>query len=138
MAIDYQDPEVIQRVLRDSRIIAVVGLSPDPQRPSWYVADYLKQHGYRIIPVNPNASEVLGEKSYPTLGAVPEPIDLVDVFRPAAHCLAVAREAVAVKAKAIWLQQGIISLEAAELAHRGGLDVVMDRCTKIEHQRFFS
>jgi predicted CoA-binding protein len=133
----YQDPLVIQRILREARTIAIVGLSTDPQRASWFVGSYLKKEGYRIIPVNPKADRILGEKAYPDLASIPEPVDLVDVFRPGAECLAVAREAVAVKAKALWLQLRLINLEAAEFAAAHGLAVVLDRCVKMEHARYF-
>lgn len=132
----YQDPLVIQRILRESRTIAIVGLSTDPQRASWFVASYLKKEGYRVIPVNPKAGRILGEKAYPDLRSIPEPVDLVDVFRPSADCLAVAEQAVAIRAKALWLQLRIINLEAAEIAARAGLAVVMDRCVKMEHGRY--
>ncbi len=132
----YQDPAVIQRLLDGARTIAVVGLSADPQKASWIVASYLQKEGYRIIPVNPRADRILGEKAYPDLGRVPVPVDLVDVFRPAAECLEVARQAVAIKARALWLQLRIVNLEAAELAARAGLDVVLDRCVKMEHARY--
>src|SRR5271169_3852177 len=99
----YQDPLVIQRILREARTIAIVGLSTDPQRASWFVASYLKKEGYRVIPVNPKADRILGERAYPDLASIPEPVDLVDVFRPAADCLAVAEQAVAIGAKALWL-----------------------------------
>jgi hypothetical protein len=133
----YQDPLVIQRLLRTARTIAIVGLSTDPQRASWFVASYLKKAGYRVIPVNPKASEIVGEKAYPDLASVPGPIDIVDVFRPAAECLEVARQAVAVKAGALWIQLRLVNVEAAELAARAGLTVVMDRCLKMEHGRYF-
>jgi len=132
----YQDPLVIQRLLRDARTIAVVGLSTDPQRASWFVASYLKHEGYRVIPVNPKADRILGERAYPDLASIPEPVDLVDVFRPAAECLAIAEQAVAIRAKALWLQLRLVSLEAAEFAARNGLDVVVDRCVKMEHGRY--
>jgi predicted CoA-binding protein len=133
----YQDPLVIQRILRETRTIAIVGLSTDPQRASWFVGSYLKKEGYRIIPVNPKADRILGEKAYPDLASVPEPVDLVDVFRPAAEGLAVARDAVAIKAKALWLQLRLVNLEAAEFAASHGLAVVLDRCVKMEHARYF-
>jgi uncharacterized protein len=132
----YQDPLVIQRLLRETRTIAIVGLSTDPQRASWFVASYLKKEGYRIIPVNPKAKEILGEKAYPDLASIPGPVDLVEVFRPAAECLEVARQAVAIKAKALWLQLKLVNIEAAELAARAGLTVVLDRCLKMEHGRY--
>jgi hypothetical protein len=133
----YQNPRVIQRLLRETRTIAIVGLSTDPQRASWFVGNYLKNEGYRIIPVNPKADEIMGEKCYPSLAAIPEPVDLVDIFRPAAEATAIAREAVAVRAKALWLQLKLVNIEAAEIAARAGLDVVLDRCVKMEHGRYF-
>ena len=132
----YQDPRVIQALLRDSSTIAIVGLSSDPQRASWFVASYLKKEGYRVIPVNPKAERILGEVCYPDLASIPEPVDLVDVFRPASECLAVARQAVAINAKALWLQLRLVNIEAAELAARAGLKVVVDRCVKMEHGRY--
>ena len=133
----YQDPRVIQRLLRETRTIAVVGLSTDPQRASWFVASYLKRAGYRIIPVNPKARQILEETAYPDLASIPEKVDMVDVFRPAAECLEVARQAVAIRAKSLWLQLRLVNIEAAELAARSGLSVVVDRCVKMEHGRYF-
>ncbi len=133
----YQDPRVIQRLLREARTIAVVGLSSDPQRASWFVASYLKKEGYTVIPVNPKAGEILGEKAYPDLASIPVPVDMVDVFRPASECLSVARQAAAIGAKALWLQLRLINLEAAALAAGAGMAVVMDRCVKMEHARYF-
>jgi predicted CoA-binding protein len=132
----YQDPLVIQRLLREARTIAVVGLSSDPQRASWFVASYLKKAGYKVIPVNPKADRILGERAYPDLASIPEPVDMVDVFRPAAECLSVARQAVAIKAKALWLQLRLVNIEAAELAATAGLTLVVDRCVKMEHGRY--
>lgn len=123
-------------ILKSARTVAVVGLSPDPARPSYVVASYLKRQGYRIIPVNPNATEVLGEKSYPDLRSVPEPIDVVDVFRRPEHVPPVVEEAIAVGAKAVWMQEGVVHPEAAERARQAGLRVVMDRCMLKEHQRY--
>jgi hypothetical protein len=133
----YQDPLVIQRLLRDTGTIAIVGLSSDPQRASWFVASYLKKEGYGIIPVNPKADQILGEKAYPDLASIPGPVDMVEVFRPAAECLEIARQAVAIKAKALWLQLKLVNIEAAECAARSGLTVVVDRCVKMEHGRYF-
>lgn len=133
----YQDPLVIQRLLRDTRTIAIVGLSSDPQRASWFVASYLKKEGYRIIPVNPKADRILGEKAYPDLASIPGPVDMVEVFRPAAECLEIARQAVAIKAKSLWLQLKLVNIEAAEYAAKSGLTVVLDRCVKMEHARYF-
>ena len=128
----------VGRILREARTIAVVGLSADPGKPSHEVAAYLQAQGYRIIPVNPRGGAILGETVYADLRAVPEPIDLVDVFRPAAACLDVARDAVAVRAKVLWLQLGIVNEEAATLARDAGLTVVMDRCTLREHRRLLT
>lgn len=125
----------MRETLANARTIAIVGLSSNPLRGSYFVAYYLKRHGYHIIPVNPNETEVLGEQAYPTLADVPEPIDVVDVFRAPEHAPEVAREAVKVGAKLLWLQFGVISPEAAAIAERGGLQVVMDRCMKVEHAR---
>jgi predicted CoA-binding protein len=132
----YQDPLVIQRLLRETRTIAIVGLSSDPQRASWFVASYLKKAGYRVIPVNPKADRILGERAFPDLASVPEPIDMVDVFRPASECLAVAGQAVAVRAKSLWLQLRLVNIDAAELAAESGMSVVLDRCVKMEHGRY--
>jgi len=129
----YQDAHVMQRLLRESNTIAVVGLSTDPERASSRVASYLMKRGYRIIPVNPKAESILGEKAYADLASIPETVDLVDVFRPAAECLAVAEQAVAIRAKGLWLQIGIVNIEAADRAARAGLDVVIDRCLMTEH-----
>jgi uncharacterized protein len=132
----YQDPREIGRIIRTARTVAIVGLSSNELRPSYFVGFYLKRHGYRVIPVNPRESEVLGAMSYPSLADVPEPIDVVDVFRRPEAVPAIAEEAVAVGAGALWLQFGVISAEGAEIAHRGGLAVVQDRCMKVEHARY--
>jgi uncharacterized protein len=132
----YQNPFVIRRVLNQSKVIAIVGLSANPRKASHFVATYLQREGYRIVPVNPGVKEVLGEQAYPELGQIPFPVDLVNVFRPAEDCLEVARQAVAIEARAFWLQLRLVNLEAGEVASRGGLDVVMDRCTKMEHGRY--
>lgn len=131
----FQDPKVIESILGSARTIAVVGLSTDPEKASHQVAVYLQRAGYRIIPIHPSAPSVLAETAYPTLTAVPVPIDLVDVFRPAAEAPLYAEQAVAIHARAFWLQLGIVNLAAGEIAQRAGLAVVMDRCTLIEHQR---
>ena len=132
----YQDPEVIQRVLHEARTVAIVGLSSNVLRASHFVGFYAARHGYRVIPVNPREEAVLGARSYPSLTDIPDPVDLVDVFRAPAAVPAIARDAVAVGARALWLQFGVISPEGAQLAARAGLDVVMDRCLKIEHARY--
>jgi uncharacterized protein len=125
----------LRRILDDSRTIAVVGLSANWYRPSYFAAKYMQDHGYRIIPVNPSYSEVLGQKCYPSLTAIPGPVDLVDCFRKAEEIVPIAREAVAIGAKVLWMQLGIRNDEAAGIASAAGLDVVMDRCVKIEHAR---
>lgn len=132
----YQDPRVIQRLLHTARTIAIVGLSADPLRPSNFVGFYLQRHGYRIVPVNPRETEILGEKSYPSLADIPFPVDVVDVFRRPDAVPAIAEEAVKIGAKALWLQFGVISPEGARIAKQGGLDVVMDKCMKVEHARY--
>src|SRR5947209_3158320 len=131
----YKDPETIQSLLTNAKVIAVVGLSPDPTRPSHEVASYLRSVGYRIIPVNPDFDEVLGEKSYPDLQSVPEKIDLVDVFRRPQFVMPIVEDAIAAGAPAIWFQDGIINEEAAEAATAAGLQVVMDTCALREHGR---
>lgn len=132
----YQNPVVIRTILARTRTIAIVGLSKDPQRPSYFVASYLQYEGYRIIPVNPTVDEILGERSYPNLSSIPERVDLVDIFRPAPFCVEIVQEAIAIKAPAVWMQLRIVNLEAAQLAEQAGLAVVMDRCVKIEHGRY--
>ena len=111
----------------------VVGLSTAPQRASWFVASYLKKEGYTIIPVNPNETEVLGEKAYPRLEDVPGKIDIVDVFRRSEHVRGIVESAIRVGAKAIWMQEGVVDEAAAEIARNAGLDVVMDRCILKDH-----
>jgi uncharacterized protein len=123
----------LRALLGDVRTIAVVGLSSKPNRPSLEVARYLQEHGYRIVPVNPNETEVLGERAYASLADVPERIDVVDVFRRAEETPAIARDAVAVGARVLWLQEGIVSDEAARIATDGGLEVIMGIC--IRHVR---
>ena len=128
-------PETIRRILDECRTIAVVGLSSDPSRASNSVSGYMRRQGYRVIPVNPNETSVFGEKSYPDLSAVPEKIDLVDVFRRSAEAGKAVDEAIAVGAKAVWLQEGVIDSAAAQRAEDAGLMVVMDRCWLKEHIR---
>ncbi len=132
----WQDPDVIRRLLRESRTLAIVGLSRDPVKASHFVASYMRHEGYRIIPVTPHEGTILGERTWPSLAEVPEPIDLVVVFRRASECPAVARQAVAAGAKALWLQLRVVSPEAAAIAEAAGMPVVMDKCVKIEHGRF--
>ena len=134
--IKYQDPTTIQRVLHTGTSIAVVGLSANALRASHFVGYYAQRHGYRIIPVNPREEEVLGEPCFNSLTAVGEAIDIVNVFRDPSAVPALAKEAVAIGAKALWLQFGVISDEGAAIAADAGLDVVMDRCLKVEHARY--
>jgi len=115
--------------------LAVVGLSAQWHRPSYFAAKYMRDHGYRIIPVNPRYTEVLGETCYPSLKAVPEPVDVVDCFRKSEEIPAIADDAIAIGAKVLWMQLGIVNDEAARHASNAGLDVVMNRCVKIEHAR---
>jgi predicted CoA-binding protein len=131
-----QDPAEISAIVRSARTVAIVGLSPNELRPSNFVGFYLQRHGYRVIPVNPREPEILGERSYPSLAEIPEHVDVVDVFRQPGAVPAIAEEAVAIGAGALWLQFGVISPEGAEIARRGGLGVVMDRCLKVEHARY--
>ena len=130
-----QNEPTLSDALNNSKTLAVVGLSDDNLRPSYMVAKYMQDHGYRIIPVNPKCDEILGEKCYPSLSAIPEPIDLVDVFRKPADALVVAEEAIAIGAKTLWLQIGVVNEEAKKLAEAAGITVIMDRCIKIEHAR---
>lgn len=130
----WQDLAVIERLVRESRTVAVVGLSGNPARPSFGVARYLVRAGLTVYPVNPNLTSWEGLTAYKSLAEVPVPIDIVDVFRRTEHALGVAREAVAAGAGALWLQLGVISDEAATVAADAGLDVVMDRCLAVEHR----
>jgi predicted CoA-binding protein len=123
----------LRSVLNQARTIAVVGLSADRSKPSHVVSKYMQEHGYRIIPVNPKYTEILGEKCYPNLRSIPEPVDMVDVFRKSSDTVPVAEDAVAIGAKTLWLQIGVISEEARRIAESNGVTVVMDRCVKIEH-----
>jgi predicted CoA-binding protein len=125
----------MKSLLQETRTIAVVGLSDKPNRPSYDVAQYMQSHGYKIIPINPNCQQILGETCYPDLKSVPAPIDMVNVFRKAEDCWPVAKEAVEVGAKSLWLQLGISNQEAADYAQQHGLKVVMNRCIKIDHMR---
>lgn len=132
----YQDAATIQRVLFKSKTIAVVGLSANELRASYFVGYYLKRHGYRVIPVNPKEIAILGEKSYASLTEVPEPIDIVNVFRAPSALPGIAREAVAINARHLWCQFTVINEEGARIAEEAGLSVVMDRCIKVEHARY--
>jgi predicted CoA-binding protein len=133
--LEINSRETIQRVLDECRTIAVVGLSSNPSRPSNSVSSYMRRHGYTIIPVNPNETEVFGERAYPSLAEVPVNIDLVDIFRRSEKAGTAVDQAIAINAKAVWLQEGVIDQEAAQRASEAGLLVVMDRCWLKEHQR---
>jgi len=132
-----QDPLLIQRVLFNAKTIAIVGLSPNELRASFFVGYYLKRHGYRVIPVNPRETEILGEKSFKSLADVPEPIDIVNVFRAPDALPAIAAEAVKIGAGNLWCQFGVINEEGARIAEAGGVPLIMDRCIKVEHARYF-
>lgn len=132
----YQDPLAIQRVLHGARTIAIVGLSGNELRASYFVGYYLRRHGYQVIPVNPRESEILGQTSYPSLRDVPVPIDVVNVFRAPDALPGIARDAVAVGAGALWCQFGVINEEGSRIAEDGGLTVIVDRCLKVEHARY--
>jgi predicted CoA-binding protein len=132
----YQDPTTIQRVLNTARTVAVVGLSGNELRASYFVGYYLKRHGYRVIPVNPRETEILGETSYPSLLDVPVPVDVVNVFRAPDALPGIAREAVEIGAGTLWCQFGVVNEEGSRIAEDGGLTVVVDRCVKIEHARY--
>lgn len=132
----YQDPLAIQRVLNTAKTIAIVGLSKNELRASYFVGYYLQRHGYRVIPVNPRETEILGQTSYPSLLDVPEPVDVVNVFRAPDAVVEIAEQTVQIGAKAMWCQFGVINLAGAQIAEDGGVTVIMDRCIKVEHARF--
>jgi uncharacterized protein len=132
----YQDPQAIQRVIHTAKTIAVVGLSSNHLRASYFVGFYLKRHGYRVIPVNPRETEIMGEKSFRTLADVPVPVDIVNVFRAPDALPDIARDAVAIGAGSLWCQFTVINEEGARIAEAGGLQVIMDRCIKVEHARY--
>ena len=131
------DVQTLRRIYKESRSIAVVGLSADWFRPSYFAAKYMMDHGYRVIPVNPKYGEVLGLMCYPNLRAIPEKVDIVDCFRRSADIAPLVEDAIAIGAKVVWMQIGVINEEAAQRARAAGLEVVMDRCVKIEYARLF-
>jgi uncharacterized protein len=131
------DINTLRRILRESKVIAVVGLSADWFRPSYFAAKYMQEHGYRVIPVNPKYPEILGEKCYASLRDIRQPIDMVDVFRKTADVTPIAEDAIRIGAKVLWQQLGVRNEEAAAKARAAGLEAVMDRCVKIEHGRLF-
>ncbi|MEP6739668.1 MAG: CoA-binding protein [Caldimonas sp.] len=133
----HDDIPTLRRILKSAHTIAVVGLSAEWHRPSYFAAKYMQEHGYRIIPVNPRYTEILGERCHASLETIAEPVDIVDVFRRTEDVMPIAVQAVAIHAKCLWQQIGVKSLAAAQLAEAAGLDVVMDRCVKIEHARLF-
>jgi predicted CoA-binding protein len=127
----------LHRILGSARTIAVVGLSAEWHRPSFFAAKYMHEHGYRIVPVNPRYDEILGERCHPSLATIAGPVDIVDVFRRTEDVLPIAEQAIAIGAKCLWQQIGVTNVEAARLAAAAGLDSVMNRCVKIEHARIF-
>ena len=129
------DINTLRRILRESKTIAVVGLSADWFRPSYFAAKYMQEHGYRVIPVNPKYPEILGEKCYMSLRDIPGKVDLVDIFRKTQDVMPIAEEAIAIGAKVLWQQLGVRNEAAAAKARAAGLEAVMDRCVKIEHAR---
>ncbi len=131
------DIPTLRRILAEHHTVAVVGLSANWHRPSNFAAKYMQEHGYRVIPVNPQYGEVLGERCYARLTDVPDKVDIVDCFRAASEIPAIVEDAIAIGAKVIWMQLGIVDNEAARRAREAGLEVVMDRCVKIEHARLF-
>ncbi|MEP6740105.1 MAG: CoA-binding protein [Caldimonas sp.] len=131
------DIATLRRILRTSRTIAVVGLSAEWHRPSFFAAKYMQEHGYRIIPVNPRYDSILGERCHASLATIDVAVDIVDVFRKTEDVMPIAEQAVAIRAKCLWQQIGVKNEAAAALAEAAGLDVVMDRCVKIEHARLF-
>jgi predicted CoA-binding protein len=124
-----------EEILKSSQTIAVVGLSPKPDRPSYQVATYLKEQGYKVIPVNPRAKEILEDICYPDLGSIPEPIDVVDIFRRSGEVADIVEEAIKIGAKGVWMQEGVINKKAAARAREAGLLVVMDKCMLKEHRK---
>jgi len=131
------DSDKLRRILKSSRTIAVVGLSAQWHRPSYFAAKYMQDHGYRVIPVNPTYDAILGEKSFKRVADIAEPVDIVDCFRKSEEIPAIADEAIAIGAKVLWMQLGVKNAEARRRAEAAGLEVVENRCVKIEHGRFF-
>ena len=134
----YRDRETARKILENSKVIAVVGLSDKRERDSYRVASYLQKQGYKILPVNPNVSEVLGEKSYPDLDSIPFEIDAVDIFRKSENVPPIVESAVARNVKSIWLQEGVINEEAGRIATEAGIDIVMDLCMRKMYSELFS
>ncbi|HXF18050.1 MAG TPA: CoA-binding protein [Burkholderiales bacterium] len=134
---DTTDINTLRRILRECKTIAVVGLSANWYRPSFFAAKYMQEHGYRIIPVNPAYPEVLGEKCYASLKDIPQKVDIVDCFRKSTEIEPIADDAIAIGARVLWMQLGVMNAKAADKARKAGLQVVQDRCVKIEHGRLF-
>jgi predicted CoA-binding protein len=137
LIVSADDSEKTRRILRENRTIAVVGLSAQWHRPSYFAAKYMQEHGYRVIPVNPTYDTILGEKCFKSLREVPGKVDIVDCFRRSAEIPAIAEDAIAIGAKVLWMQLGVTNAQARRRAEAAGLEVVEDRCVKIEHGRFF-
>ena len=133
---EFQDRRTMQEIVLNAHTVAIVGLSASELRASNFVGYYLKRHGYRVIPVNPREAEILGEPCFPSLHDIPEPVDVVNVFRASDAVPDIARDAVAIGASNLWCQFGVISTEGIRIAEDGGLSVVADRCIKIEHARY--
>lgn len=131
MAFENPSGERIKEILENSKTIAVVGLSDNPERASYMISEAMQRIGYRIIPINPNASEILGETCYPSLSDINEPVDIVNVFRRSEYIVPIAEETVRIQAKVLWFQQGIVNEEAAGIAEKEGIEVIMDRCIKV-------
>jgi predicted CoA-binding protein len=131
------DIQTLSRILKESRVIAMVGLSANWYRPSYFAAKYMLDHGYRVIPVNPSYANVLGQKCYPALRDIPERVDIVDCFRKSEEIMPLAQDAIAIGAKVLWMQIGVINEAAAQMARNAGLNVIMNRCVKIEYARLF-
>jgi predicted CoA-binding protein len=128
------ETEKLKQILQTTRTIAIVGLSSNPEKDSYPIAEYLKHQGYRIIPVNPTAPEILGEKSYPDLASIPDPVDVVQVFRPPSDVPAIVEQAIKIGAKVVWMQEGISHAEAAAKAEAAGLQAVENRCMRVTHR----
>lgn len=127
----------IRRILTENKVLAVVGLSANESRPSFFAAKYMQDHGYRVIPVNPRYEEILGERCYPDLESIPEPVDIVDLFQRPDRVMPFVQSAIDINAKVLWMQLGVVNPDAAKVAGNAGLEVVMDRCVKIEYARIF-
>lgn len=132
----YQNEETIRALLEESKNIAIVGMSTDSQKASYFVGSYLLYEGYNVIPVNPRATEILGRKCYPDLLSIPEKVDIVEVFRPISEIPAITDQAIQIKARCLWLQLRLTDLESAERARAAGLTVILDKCVKMEHGRY--